>query len=650
MNVVPGSEQRVANNYTTVGVVGHIDHGKTSLVAKLTGVDTDTHPEEKRRGITIDLGFAALSHNERTFAFIDAPGHQKYVGNLLAGVSAVDMGLLVVAGDQGIQEQTLEHVAILRGLGVPKLAVVISRIDLCTPEQISELSEELEVFLTDFGYSDFPVIQVSAHTGDGIEQLIRELASIAEAVPWSSESVESPFRMPIDRVLNVPGRGLVVAGTPWTGKVSVGETLQIAGQAVSLRVREIEIHGDQVDASLRGRRTAINLVASESVDVKRGHELVATDSHLMVSRFAVQLETAARIPSLRCPCTAQLHTATTSLDVRLLGPKQIVAKESSMVLVETSAPIVATLGQACLLRLPFPVGAIGGGRVVASFIEPQLSRRKTKDLVELANAVYDISAAEQLQHWVHFLGEVQLTEGWCREHLSGEHGTLEELMREVLEFEDVVEVSGQLVSKRTLDSVQRNASRILRELAEESENAWIVQDALIGRLQALASPGVVELGLSRLIEARGDEPAAAVRMNGMYALASDQTQLSKKQRARMVELLRMYEDNATPPSVKEVGAKLSMNESATKSLLRYAAQQGVLIDLGSEFFINSSTFESLIGKLRTAFAEQTELSVPDIKDLWGVTRKHVIPLLEYCDGQGITARETNMRRPGSQLG
>jgi selenocysteine-specific elongation factor len=649
MSATLGSERRV-DNYTTVGVVGHIDHGKTSLVAKLTGVDTDTHPEEKRRGITIDLGFAALTHRERTFAFIDAPGHQKYVGNLLAGVSAVDMGLLVVAGDQGIQEQTLEHVAILRGLGVPELVVVISRIDLCTPEQIEELSEELEVFLTDFGYTDFPVIQVSSQTGEGIEQLVSELDRIAAGVPWSSQPAERPFRMPIDRVLNVPGRGLVVAGTPWTGKVSVGETLQVAGQTASLRVREIEIHGEQVDSSLCGRRTAINLVASEGVDLKRGHELVATDSHPMVSRFAVQLETAARIPNLRCPCTAQLHTATTSLDVRLLGPKQIVAKESCMVLVETTAPIVATLGQACLFRLPFPVGAIGGGRVVASFVEPQLTRRKTKDLVELANAIHGKSCTEQLQHWVHFLGEVHLTEGWCREHLSGEFGPLEELTRSVLDAEDVLQVSGQLVSTRTLDAVQQNALRILRNQAGECENAWVVQDALVGRLQPLASSEVIELGLSRLLESQGDEAALVVKTNGMYALASDETQLSKKQRARMVELLRLYEDKVTPPSIKEVAAKLSMNESATKSLLRYAAQQGVLIDLACEFFINAKTFEAMQDSLRAAFAERSELSVPDIKELWGVTRKHVIPLLEYCDAQGITTRESNMRRPGSRLG
>ena len=150
--------------YTTVGVTGHIDHGKTSLVGKLTGIETDTHPEEKRRGITIDLGFAALTEGDHVFAFIDAPGHQKYVGNLLAGVSAVDIGLLVVACDQGIQEQTLEHASVLQTLGVPRLLVALSRIDLCDLERRAEVTEELEVFLSDYGFDDIPLIPVSSMT------------------------------------------------------------------------------------------------------------------------------------------------------------------------------------------------------------------------------------------------------------------------------------------------------------------------------------------------------------------------------------------------------------------------------------------------------------------------------------------------------
>ncbi|MEM8734339.1 MAG: GTP-binding protein, partial [Planctomycetota bacterium] len=213
--------------YTTVGVVGHIDHGKTTLVRKLTGVDTDSHPEEKARGITIDIGFASCTADGHTFAFIDAPGHQKYIGNLLAGVSRVDIGLLVVAADQGIQEQSLEHVAILKCLSVPQLVVAISRIDLCTEAQLETLVEELQVFLGDYGYRDFPVISYSAVSGTGIGELLKSLHDCSQdsSVSSSELPVHLPFRMPIDRVLSVEGRGLVVAGTPWTGRVSVGSTL-----------------------------------------------------------------------------------------------------------------------------------------------------------------------------------------------------------------------------------------------------------------------------------------------------------------------------------------------------------------------------------------------------------------------------------------
>ena len=237
--------------YTIVGITGHIDHGKTTLVRALTGVDTDTHPEEKRRGITIDLGFASFQESGHRFALIDAPGHQKYIGNLLAGVSAIDIGLLVVAADQGIQQQTLEHAAVVKALGVRHLLVAISRIDLVNAAAVAELSEELELFLHDVGFEEIPIVPVCAPSGVGMDTLRALMIKYAEraSVSIADRAVQAAFRMPVDRVFSVAGRGLVVAGTIWTGQARVGDMLELAGTDQRWRIREIEVHGEIVESS-----------------------------------------------------------------------------------------------------------------------------------------------------------------------------------------------------------------------------------------------------------------------------------------------------------------------------------------------------------------------------------------------------------------
>ncbi|MCA9203651.1 MAG: selenocysteine-specific translation elongation factor, partial [Planctomycetales bacterium] len=339
-------------NYSIVGVVGHIDHGKTSLVAALTGVDTDTHPEEKRRGITIDLGFAHCRIGERQFAFIDAPGHQRFIGNLLAGVSSVDIGLLVVACDQGIQEQTLEHVAILRQLGVPRLIVVISRTDLASEEDARELAEELRLFLSEYGFTEFPVVRVAAPSGLGLDDLRAELTAAARV----GERVASQhFRLPIDRVFSVPGRGCVVAGTVWSGSVRVGDVVEIARTRQRVRVRELELHGVAVEDSRVGYRTAINLSGISARELGRGDELVAVGTHRSTTRLLIELSLFAEAPDVSCPAVVQLHTATTHCSARLVGAKRL--GTPCYLVAETDQPLVATYGQRCLFRRPYPVGS-----------------------------------------------------------------------------------------------------------------------------------------------------------------------------------------------------------------------------------------------------------------------------------------------------
>ena len=626
-------------SYTIVGVIGHIDHGKTSLVAALTGVDTDTHPEEKQRGITIDLGFASFSDGDHQFALIDAPGHQKYIGNLLAGVSGVDIGLLVVACDQGIQAQTLEHAAILQSLGVSKLIVAISRIDLSDQSTRDELADELDVFLADFGFHEIPKVPISSLTGEGLDQLRALLREYARTTDRSAPSI---FRMPIDRVFTIEGRGCVVAGTLWSGSVAVGDHVQLSRTGAVLRVRDLEVHGESVTESRVGLRTAMNLAGASAGEIARGDELVAEGTHPLTHRLVVQLTMFRDAAEIRCPTTVQLHTATTSCSARIAGVKRIGPGEQTVVVVETEDPIVATYSQQCLFRRPYPVGSFAGGRVLGCV---ESGHRQTTRLLELGRKLSEGNATERLSAWVDFRGEMDVDPNWFQLQL----GVAAEELRDTIDrgveggfFQ--IRGDGRLVSNQSIDRIRRYVLKLLTHQAEATEDAWLAEEAVLGRAGSTGSPQVVRWVVDQLVKDQ-----SLVRVNHMVAAASDKTVLSKKQRARMEQILAMFREARTPPTIKEAAQKLETTIDSVASLIRFAIQQRVLIDLGNGFFMSSDTFGELCRELRELFDTSPQQSVANIRDHWKITRKHAIPLLEYCDRVAITVRQGDARVAGPGL-
>ena len=630
-------------SYTIVGVIGHIDHGKTSLVAALTGVDTDTHPEEKRRGITIDLGFAAFTDGEHRFALIDAPGHQKYIGNLLAGVSAVDVGLLVVACDQGIQAQTLEHAAILQSLGVSRLIVAMSRIDLADDRARDELSEELDLFLADFGFSDIPKVATSTVTGAGLESLKSLLREHARTADRAAPNI---FRMPIDRVFTVEGRGCVVAGTVWSGQVAVGDHVRLLPRGQIARVRDMEVHGESVTESQTGRRTAMNLAGLSAGDIVRGDELVAPladdSGHQTTTRLVVQLTMFRDAAEIRCPCTVQLHTATTSCEARLTGVKRIGPGESAAVVVDTEFPIVATYQQQCLFRKPYPVGSFAGARVLAC-VDP--AARQTKKLLQLGHQLLAGDSAERLLAWVEYQGELTIDPRWLQLQLGIAECDVQRTVDACLETELIdMPQQGRLVSRQAVARSRGYILKLLAHQAEATDDAWLVEDSVVGRARSTGSDEVIRYALDALVREK-----LLIRFNRMVALASDQTVLSKKQRGRMDQILKMFGQSRTPPTLKEAAAQLETTIDNVASLIRFAAQQRILIDLGNGFFLSQETFGILCQELSELLAASPQQSVSSIRDHWQMTRKHAIPILEYCDRVGVTIRQGDARTAGPEL-
>ncbi len=626
-------------SYTIIGVIGHIDHGKTSLVAALTGVDTDSHPEEKRRGITIDLGFATFTHESDQFALIDAPGHQKYIGNLLAGVSALDIGLLVVACDQGIQAQTLEHAAILQSLGVSKLIVAMSRIDLVDENTQLELSEELELFLAEFGFQDIPRVALSSVTGEGLDEL---RALLSEMARRTDRAASGHFRMPIDRLFTVEGRGCVAAGSPWTGVLEIGDQLQIARTGQLVRVREIEVHGSHEQRSQIGVRTALNLAGASATELVRGDELVSKDTHTPASRLLVELKMFVDASEVKCPTTIQFHTATNSSAARIFGPRTIPTGGTEVVIVDLEQPVVATHGQACLFRKPYPVGSFAGGRILGS-VKP--APKQTTRLLNLGSQLCHASPEQRLTAWIEFFGECSTDSMDLATIVGLEPDQLTSATASCLASGAILSPDGHiLTSQALLDRLSHFLVKILTHQAESMEDAWLDEQSVIQRASAVASAGTAKTVLAGLIKEK-----KIVRVNRMIAVPSENTVLSKKQLNRMNQLLSLYRDERKPPTLKEAAAALDSPPETVASLIRFATQQRILIDLGHGFFISQHSFDSLCEELSALFELTPERSVAEIRDHWGITRKHAIPLLEFCDKSGITVRNGDLRTQGRDM-
>lgn len=626
--------------YSIIGVIGHIDHGKTSLVAALTGKDTDTHPEEKRRGITIDLGFASFTEQGHQFALIDAPGHQKYIGNLLAGVSAIDAGLLVVACDQGIQAQTLEHASILHMLGVKELLVVLSRIDLASDETQAELREELELFLDDFGYHDTPMIPVSSVNGTGLPELKEELCRAAARVP--SRPTGTSFRMPVDRVFTLEGRGCVIAGTVWSGSVKVGDSLELLRAGETVRVRDIQVHGETVEESITGCRTALNVAGVSASDVQRGDELLQP-GQFEPSRFLlVELKAFKDTAEIKCPATMQIHIAATSCSARVTGVRRLRPSESAVVVVECEEPVVAVYGQNCLFRLPYPVGTVGGGTVLAT---PGKEVRRARRLIEFGEKVAMADDAERLAAWVEFSGELLPGDNWIERSAGFDSAEFADLIRDELEAERILQIpkTDILVSPGRRDTVCRHIESILTQRAEEDQDAWCDEESLMRQIESFGSNELRRWCLQQLID-----DSRVVRVGRVVAIASDQNALSKKQQSRMQKIVEMFDGLRTPPTLKEISASLQLPLETVRSLSRFAVQTGMLLDLGNDFLFSSLIFRDLCRELNVLF-EAGPRSVAEIRDQWEITRKHAIPLLEYCDNEQVTLRDENLRSAGPSL-
>ena len=607
-----------------LGTAGHIDHGKTTLVRALTGVDTDRLPEEKRRGITIELGFAPLRiDGVGTIGVVDVPGHEGFVRTMLAGATGIDLALLVVAADEGVMPQTREHLAILRLLGVTRGVVALTKCDLVDDEWRELVVEDLRALLADTPLANAPVVPTSSTTGEGIAELRAAIADAARDVP--ARAADDLFRMPVDRAFTIKGTGTVVTGTVWSGRLTRDATVRVLPADRVVRVRGLQTHGDQVQAAEPGHRTAIALAGVEVNDVPRGSFLVTDPSWRASTTLradVVLLDDAPR--SLGARTAVRFHIGTADVGARVVtGDGALAPGERKLARVILDDPVVLRAGDRFVLRFASPAATIGGGIVV----DPYALRRARPWSSEAT-----VAPATRLAVALREAGEAGLEIATLPVRL----GVPPRNVGELLDGAELLAINGRVFAGAVAASLEERLVRLVGDShrAHPLEIGVSLQEV---RSRLGAPPELIDAVLASAT-ARGSIESSG----GVVRAAGWTPQLTDAQRRALAEIEdRIRVAGNEPPGVAELTPRFGVE---TGDLLRLLEREGRVIAVEQDRYYATASFETLVERLRTNMAAGREYSPAELRDLLGFSRKFLIPFLEYCDRRGLTTRGATGRR------
>ena len=599
-----------------LGTAGHIDHGKTSLVRALTGVDTDRLPEEKKRGITIDLGFAPLIlDGVGTVGVVDVPGHEAFVRTMLAGASGINLGLLVVAADEGIMPQTREHLEILRLLGVPVPVVALSKSDLVEAEWLALVSSEVGQLVAAQQDSPPEIIPVSVVTGNGVEDLRAALALAFSQVEAEAES--DLFRMPIDRVFTIRGTGTVVSGTIWSGSVKAGDTLHLLPAGKEARVRRVESHGATVERVDEGSRCAIAISNISLEEIARGDVLVEAGSWRTTTRIAARVHLDPGHAGIaRKGHLVTVHLGTAAVPARLRFPVAEAGPDSEYALIAVKEPLVARTGDRFVIRSASPVATIGGGVVV----DPHPARGSIKQ--PIAEGA-DPSKLLQLLRFAGVRGipeadlpiRLGLTPDACSLLVKSTHG--------------IVSTAGILFAEEAATRVEGTIFEILRK---NEANDPLTRGVSLSTARMMTRAAELFDFVVRRVSDRGE----FVVEDGLIRRTSWAPSLDMEAQKLADSVLHdICASGKEPPSVAELVRKRG---NRVPDVLRFLQKTERLAQVETDRYYDTSVVQELIGTLRGRMKAGQVYSPAELREVLGVSRKYLIPFLEYCDRLGVTER------------
>jgi selenocysteine-specific elongation factor len=623
-----------------IGTAGHIDHGKTALVGRLTGIDTDRLKEEKERGISIDLGFAHLTlPSGRRVAIVDVPGHERFVKNMLAGATGIDLVLLVIAADEGVKPQTREHLAIVDLLHVSRGVIALTKSDLASPDRIAAAAEEARRLLASTALAQAPIVPVSSTTGAGIDSLVREIERAVGAVEPRDGSEAA--RLPVDRVFSVEGIGTVVTGTLWSGAVRPGDTLERLPESRTLRVRQVEVHDAPVPEARAGNRTALALHGVSRDDLSRGDWLVTP------GRFRATDLLDARITLLRDlekplehRARVRVHLGASEILGRVVlpGPAPISPGESALVQLRLESTVVAVPGDRLVLRSYSPATTIGGAVV----IDPSPAKRARLDS-ESESRLLTLESGS-LEERIRLLAAeaghrgIRLDEAALR--LGEEPARLEAAARDVPELL-------RLPDGRYLDRAAwtKAVDLVLATVRRYGEEHRLRHGIPKGELKGLLAGGVDGAVFDQALESLLGE-RKLVASKDRIALPEAGPALTEEQ----ARSLRRVEERLQATGFQVPDLPLVLREvppsARPAELARYLVDSGKAVKVTSELLYPAPLWAEIERRVRGHFTRNTSLTMAEFKEMLQVSRKYAVPILEHLDRTGLTRREGDVRVPG----
>ena len=626
-----------------LGTAGHIDHGKTSLVKALTGIDTDRLKEEKARGITIELGFAHLElPGGLCFGIVDVPGHEKFVRTMVAGVGGMDLVMLVIAADEGIMPQTREHLDILRLLGVKSGLVALTKRDTVEGEWLELVTEEVRDFVAGSFLEGAPIVAVSSRSGEGLDELKLQLAQLAHLAVEKRR--EGPFRLPVDRVFTVPGFGTVVTGTLLSGEIAVGDELEILPSGREGRVRGLQAHGIKGDRGQAGQRLAVNLQGIDLDQVHRGHVVVPRGLFQATRTVDVRLDYLPSAPrELKHRATVRLHSATYEVpaQVILLDRDTLQPGESAYVQLRLKEPALLLSGDSYILRAFSPQITVGGGVTLDPF--PPRRRRRNEEALQLLEA---FGTADQ-QRTIFLIISQSLLSGISFDDVLMRSGlprkTVEATLTALLSAGEIVQMAREprlFLSKSAVETLKQGLVQELTSfLATNPLKEGMGKEELKTRLPkrsdarfftplltALEKDGLVVPDRD-IVRPAGEaaRPAAAADGPGSRISAF------------------IAEGGIEPPTVKEIMERFRCDEKTVRDNLALLTRNGQVARISADLFYSAVALDGLREKLVALLREKGEVTPPEYRELTGLSRKFLIPLLEHFDSEKVTIRVGDKR-------
>jgi selenocysteine-specific elongation factor len=630
-----------------VGTAGHIDHGKTALVRALTGVDADRLPEEKRRGITIDLGFAELDLDDVRIGFVDVPGHERFVKNMLAGAHGIDAVALVIAADEGVMPQTREHFDICRLLDVRRGIVVITKTDTVEEELLGLVRDEAEELVAGSFLEGSPVLNVSARHLTGIEELKSALREVALDVP--ARSSEMIARLPVDRAFTMRGFGAVVTGTLVAGSISEGDEMELLPIGARVRVRGVQVHGQSVGRALAGQRTAVNLGGVEAASIERGMVLAPVGRlrpTQIIDVEALVLENSPRALRSRARVRVHLGAAEVLARVRVLEETgEIAPGARGFLQLRLESPVVALPGERFILRSYSPARTIAGGLV----LDPLAAKHRGREALQARTRLVALKSADRATQFALFV-ETSGERGLRREDLAARTGWRDELLdqsaAEAIERGGVVNADGVYLGSAGFERLSRAAlEEVEAHHRREPLARGLPRETLRERHFAHTWPEVFRAVMTHLEKAGTLASEKELVRAAGHSLTLSPMDAALKDRLEQVYMDAALEAPGFDEAFERAGGKPGAREHGRK-ILQLLIDGGQLLRVQQDLFFHRQALDQLIKKLRDYGARtgpERLIDVAAFKELAGVSRKYAIPLLEYLDRERITRRAGDKR-------